>query len=273
MNKDVLHRKADQTAHRAPIGFALLCLAVAVMASIGCSRAHYRRQADAEAFALTAEKVTGPHSDLGGHISIAIDPRSRMYDPYNPDRPPIPEDDPDAHAFMHTVDGKNGWPFWHDNGERPEVENPAWMEYLDFDETGKVVISGDDAVRVGLIHSREYQAELEQMYLSALDVAFERFRFDNQVFAGWQTNYNNSRANSLLQTGTFSNSPLAPGRWAVQKAYTTGSTLVIGFANSLVWQFSGPNDQSGSRIIDFALVQPLLRNAGRDRIMESLTVS
>ena len=69
-----------------------------------------------------------------------------MYDPYNPDRPPIPEDDPDAHAFMHTVDGKNGWPFWHDNGERPEVENPAWMEYLDFDETGKVDLNVSDPI-------------------------------------------------------------------------------------------------------------------------------
>ncbi|MFN0017934.1 MAG: hypothetical protein ACKVP0_06715 [Pirellulaceae bacterium] len=264
---------------RSSTGPLLLVLFVAVIVSAGCSRAHYRRQADAEAFALTAEKVTGPHSDLGGHLSIAIDPRSRMFDPYNPDRPPIPDDDPEAHQFMKVVDGKHGWPFWHDNGERPEVENPAWMEYLEFDETGKLVISGDDAVRLGLINSREYQAELEQMYLSALDVSFERFRFDSQGFAGWQTFFTadgrqrsggGGQSSSLLTTGPFSSGSRP---WAVQKAYTTGSTLVVGFANSLIWQFSGPDDYRGNTLIDFALVQPVLRNAGRDRIMERLTVA
>ena len=94
-----------------PVTLALLGVLVAIFSASGCSRAHYRRQADAEAFALTREKVVSPHSDLGGKYSIAIDPRSRMYDPYNPDRPPIPEDDPEAHRFMHCVDGKKGWPF------------------------------------------------------------------------------------------------------------------------------------------------------------------
>lgn len=274
-----MNSNSEHQGLRNQIQLALLCLSLAILAATGCSRAHYRRQADAEAFALTQEKIVSPHSDLGGHLSIAIDPRSRMYDPYNPDRPPIPEDDPEAHQFMQVVDGKKGWPFWNDNGERLEVENPAWMEYLDFDESGKLVISGDDAVRLGLINSREYQAELEQMYLSALDVSFERFRFDNQGFAGWQTFFNadgrqraggGGQSSSLLTTGPFSNGQRS---WAVQKAYTTGSTLVVGLANSLIWQFSGPDDYRGNTLIDFALVQPILRNAGRDRIMERLTVS
>lgn len=264
-------------SHRKNIAALGLVAFLVALASAGCTRAHYRRQADAEAFALTREKVVSPHSDLGGRLSIAVDPRSRMYDPLDPDHSPIPQDDPDAHRFMHCVDGKRGWPFWEDNGERSDVDNPAWMEYLQFDEDGKLVISGDDAVRLGLIHSREYQAELEQLYLSALDVSFERFRFDNQGFAGWQTFFTadgplrgGGQSSSILQTGTFSNGPRG---WAVQKAYTTGSTLVVGLANSLVWQFSGPDNYNGSTLIDFALVQPLLRNAGRDRIMERLTVS
>src|SRR5258705_13459752 len=85
---------------------ALLGLLVAILTATGCSRAHYRRQGDAEAFALTREKVVSPHSDLGGKYSIAIDPRSRMYEPYNPDPPPIPDDDPAAHRFMPRLGGK-----------------------------------------------------------------------------------------------------------------------------------------------------------------------
>lgn len=269
-----MFRQQNQHERSGRFRFALLGLLVAILMATGCSRAHYRRQADAEAFALTREKVVSPHSDLGGKYSIAIDPRSRMYEPYNPDRPPIPLDDPEAHRFMQCVDGKRGWPFWDDNGQRPEVENPTWMEYLQFDEDGKLVVSGDDAVRLGLLHSREYQAELEQMYLSALDVAFERFLFDSQAFAGWQTNGTfPANSGSSLQTGTFSNASPNPGRWLVQKSYTTGSSLVVGFANSLIWDFSGADKRSGTSVVDFALLQPLLRNAGRDRIMERLTVA
>ena len=274
---------------------ALLCLAVSAWTAAGCSRAHYRRQADAEAFALTREKIVSPHSDLGGHISIAIDPRSRMYDAYNPDRPPIPEDDPDAHQFMHTVDGKKGWPFWHDNGERPEVENPVWKEYLEFDESGKIVLTGNDAVRVGLINSREYQAELEQLYLSALDVSFERFLFDTQFFGGYQTNYTKTSTSSQLQTGPFTTQtgqqslgtgfggllspplfggPAASNGLVAQKTFTTGSTLVVGFANSLLFDFGGTGV-----VVTMVWVSPRVKSAepwARGRIptsMEMLRIS
>ncbi|RIK83871.1 MAG: hypothetical protein DCC67_05555 [Planctomycetota bacterium] len=44
-------------------------------------------------------------------------------------------------------------------------------------------------------------------------------------------------------------------------------------ANSLVWQFSGPNDYSSNTLLDFSLVQPLLRAGGRTRVLERLTLS
>jgi hypothetical protein len=170
---------------------------------------------------------------------------------------------------MHCVDNKRGWPFWHDNGERPYIENPAWPEYIEVDNEGILRVSADDAVRLALLHSRTYQQNLETLYLSALDVSFERFRFDAQFFAG----------NALF--GTFDGPDRAGGNsssvlnvdtdLSVRKLFSTGGTLVADFANSLVWQFSGPDDYSGSTLLDFALVQPLLRNAGRDRVLERLT--
>ena len=99
----------------------------------GCSRTFYRRQADIDAYALVREKATHPHWRLPNY-TISVDPRSRMYDPYAIDCPPIPPDDPTAHQLMHCVDNKRGWPFWHDNGDRPYVENPAWPEYIEIDE-------------------------------------------------------------------------------------------------------------------------------------------
>jgi hypothetical protein len=270
---DAHHHEAPFATLRA--GLALLVLAMLI--SSGCSRAFYRRQADVDAYRLVREKADHPHWRLDDY-TIAIDPRSRMYDPFCLDCPPMPPDDPTSHQLMHCVDNKRGWPFWHDQGDTPFVANPAWPEYIEVDERGILLVSGDDAVRLALLHSPDYQSQLEELYLSALDVSFERFRFDSQFFAGYEVfgtfsgpvRAGRPQGSSILELNTFST-----GRrdWAVQKLFPTGADLVVGFANSLVWQFAGPNDFNGNTLIDFALVQPLLRNAGRDRILERLTVA
>ena len=143
------------------IGLALIALLVVALAAPGCSRAFYRRQADWDAYNLIKEKATHPHWDQG-RFSIAVDPRSRMFDPYCADCTPMPPDDPAAHEFMHCVDGKRGWPFWHDDGDTANVENPAWPAYLQFNDRGVLTVSSEDAVRIALLNSPNYQQNLEQ---------------------------------------------------------------------------------------------------------------
>ncbi len=260
--------------------FKLLLVALPLLTTLaagtGCNRSFYRRQADADAYRLIQEKATHPHWELP-NFTIAVDPRSRMFDPYCADCPPIPPDDPTAHELMHCVDGKRGWPFWHDNGDTPNVENPAWPAYLQYDERGAVILDKNDSVRVALLNSPQYQQNLEQLYLSALDVSFERFRFDTQGFAGYETFFTadgrlrgGGQSRSIFETSTSSN---GPRDIAARKLFSTGSELVVGFANSLVWQFSGPDDYSTNTLLDFALFQPLLRDAGRDRVLERLTIA
>src|SRR5262245_12739063 len=87
-----------------------LALALTAGLSSGCTRAFYRRQADMDAYSLIREKANHPHWALANY-SISVDPRSRMYDPYAIDCPPIPPDDPTSHQLLHCVDNKRGWPF------------------------------------------------------------------------------------------------------------------------------------------------------------------
>src|SRR5688572_22845848 len=106
---------SERSLHLAQrIGLWLLLISAAA-SSAGCNRGWYRRQADAEAYALVREKGVHPHWAMDD-FSIAVDPRSRMHYQYNPDCPPMPEDDPYSHELMHCVDGKRGYPFWEDNG-------------------------------------------------------------------------------------------------------------------------------------------------------------
>ncbi len=246
----------------------------------GCTRQQYRCKTDTEAYYLLDEKARQSQEQNTATYRIEVDPRSRMFDPFNPDRPPMPEDDPQSNQFMRLVDGKKGYPLWEANGRTNTLENPHWWEYLPLDERGVLVLDLNEAVRIGLIHSPTYQSNLEELYLSALDVSSERFLLDSQFFGGWSISATTDgprrgdpstpSSSSTLTTGPFSRSsrPLV-----MRKSYATGADLIVGLANSLTWQLAGPNDQSASTVLDFSLVQPLLRQGGRDVVLERLTLA
>lgn len=257
-------------------------LLLALLAS-GCHRAYYREQADAEAYHLIREKANHPHWDIDRHW-IDIDPRSRMFDPFTPDAPPMPTDDPVSHELMHYVDGKKGYPRWHANGDIDSVENPDWMSYLTVDENGVVNLSAADAYRLALIHSRGYQSQFETLYLSALDVSAERFRFDTQFFGGHATTADFRDNDTTLTTGVFTTqtgrsglpaggtSTSAAGGFQMHRGFATGADLAVGLANALVWDFDG-NTLTPANVLNVGFIQPLLRRAGRDRILEQLTIT
>ena len=233
----------------------------------GCHRGYYRRQADVEASRLVCEKSTDPrwNSEDG---SIVIDPQSRMFDPFSADHPPLPPDDPTSHEFMNCVDGKRGYPHWDANGNTNYVDNPEWRSYLPINEDGQVPIDLAGAYQLAVLNSPTLQVQRENLYLSALDVSLERFGFDLQMFAGY---------GSFLTTrgrfrggGTDLSSDVGVD---FQKLGVTGTSFVVGIANSILWNFAGPDSQSVNSLVNFSIIQPLLQNAGRDVIMESLTQS
>src|SRR5690606_21928762 len=109
--------------------------------------------------------------------------------------------------------------------------------------------------------------------LSALDVSSERFRFDVQYYGGIGADYGltyregaGTTNNVNIGTRRGIGSPAPVGDWALRRQFTTGAELAIGFANALVWDLSGSD--ASSTLINFSLFQPLLRAAGRDRVME-----
>ncbi len=245
-------------------------LLLAALLAAGCSRPYYRRQADCEVYRAIDCASNDSRWKMDDY-SIDPDPQSRMCDPYDPDAPPMPPDDPTAHRLMHCVDCKKGWPCWHCNGDTRNVESPCWMRYLPLDSDGSLALDREVAVRLGMINSRDYQTELEDLYLSALDVTYQRFRFDTQFFAGNSLFYtaegkdypgNNGRPSSTLDHETDV---------AMKRLTASGGELVVNVANSLVWQFAGPDDYTARTLMDFTFVQPLLRRGGRAVVLENLT--
>ncbi len=245
----------------------------------GCHRTHYRQRADAAARYLTDEKLS-PDAWPVGRTDIYVDPASRMFDPFDLDRPPMPPDDPASHSLMRYVDGKKGYPKWDQFGFRDEVQGPNWYQTLPQAENGTPKLDLEGAVRLSLLHSPAYQANLETLYLSALDVSFERFRFDTQLFAGYTALFTNSgpdRGDTGGESSTTIELLTASGEglpaWQARRLFATGAELIVGFANSIMWEFSGADTQMATTLFDFTLLQPLLRGGGRDVVLESLTQS
>ncbi|QDT00350.1 TolC family protein [Adhaeretor mobilis] len=253
-----------------------LPLLLLLFAATGCQPSKYRQRADADANCLTAQKANVLGS-LPDDFHIKIDPRSRMFDPYDPDCEPMPPDDPLSHLYMECVDCKKGSKCWRCLPETPFVENPEWLTFIPRNERGALQLDSREAVSTALLHSPRYQSELEELFLSALDVSFERFRFDTQFYGGsdvFFTADGRDRSGTADSSSLLAVSPSRPGNsFRAERLTATGGQLVVGMANSLVWQFAGPDDYSSNSFLDFSLVQPLLRGAGRTRVLERLTIS
>jgi len=251
---------------------AVSCFMLATLITTGCGRAHYRRTADEDAYKAIGQKTCDPYWPLEGY-TIKPSPESRFYDGSDPDFSPMPPDDPASHKLMHCVDGKCGDGCWHRNGDTPFTENPGWMNRLPFNENGEVVVDLEGSVQLALLHSPQYQRELEDLYLSALDVTFERFRFDLQFFASTETFFTADGPERPGSGGESSSALAQNTAFSASKLFANGAELVVGLANSLVWQFSGEDSNFATSLLDFSLVQPLLRGGGRARVLERLTVA
>lgn len=258
------------TPARRRAAWAVGLAAWATLLSAGCQRSHYRIQADDAVYGIVPGATANDQFALP-EFTINIDPRSRLFDPTDPDHPPMPPDDPDAHRLMECVDGHRGWKYWHKDGDLADVETSDYRAWLPFAEDGTIPVDLAGALDLARLHSRDYQAQKEALFLSALDVTAERFRFDAQFYGGNVTLY---RGTGAYRNGGFSSSMLSTvSDIEMRKAFTAGGTLLIGLANSIVWQFSGQGSTLNTSLANFAFSQPLLQYAGKPRIMEQLTRS
>jgi hypothetical protein len=180
---------------------------------------------------------------------------------------------------MDCVYGMRGWKGWHELGEIDNVENPMWPTYLDgepFQAPSFPLPKIDrlgfrEAIELGLIHSREYQEQLEDMYLQALSLTLNRYRFDvrplnlDGIEPGTSVTYEH-------QPDDASNLRLGPTIAGVSKLLPAGGQFVAELTNNTLWLFSGsPNQTRSATTLAYSLVQPLMIGAGRNIAMEQLT--
>lgn len=277
----------------------LMLGSLALLTLSGCSRSFWRSQADFDALTLLENKQFDPRWDIP-RTTVDADPRSRFYDPYDLDCEPLPPDDEAANRYMSWVYGMNGYKSWHKFGESMSVENPQWLANFGLqpdvfhdvfrlsdgiatipesdlgpEENRNMVptienLTMQQAVEIASINSRDYQTQLENLFLSALQLSLDQFQFNVRYLAF------GSRPSGDLTYATTSGGPsslLFSSQGGISQVLPTGGQWVVGLANNTLWMFSGGTQTTSQSLLSYSLVQPLLQGAGRKVILENLTFS
>ncbi len=211
-------------------------------------------------------RVVSPAYSIG-RTQVNPAPNSRLADPNNPDFPPKPPDDPAAAIVMAKPDGIRGSRRWGEHGYSDYIDPPNWDATLGLDAKGKLRLTQDKSVEIALQNSREYQFALEDVYLSALSLTLNRFEFECRWFAGVGTVYNHFGSGGFpTEANTLTVTPQA----GFNRSFAAGGQLLVDFANSFVWEFTG-HTQTATGNIGVTFLQPLLRGFGRQVRLESLT--
>lgn len=264
-------------------GIPAFWMLLVILPLAGCSRSFWRQQADDDSYRAIAEHITDPRWSIP-RFDVSPDPRSRFYDPYDPDSAPLPPDDPHAHAYMHWVDGWEGYKGWHKFGDLMTVENPQWLanfgistdivdpltgEYLD-EVPALQEVTLAEAVELAQIHNRDYQSQIENVYLTALAVTFQRFQFGVR-YLGIGTGQPSAAVTGTGVPGGTGDRLAASAAIGVSQLLPAGTQWAVELANNTLWLFGGGNRTESISTLSYSIVQPLLLGAGRQVGLENLT--
>lgn len=207
----------------------------ATLALAGCSTKHYRESADKEVAAAIAEK-TPAVPNMVTNFTIEAKVKSTL------DNLPV-------------ASGTND--FFGAEGSK---------------EKGARIISLEKALEIATKQSRTYQNRKELLYLEALGLTLDRYRFAPIFFAGTKSSFDvthnvETGVDSIVEqrSSGFSSSS------GVDKLLRTGGKIAVAFSTDFIRYISGdPHTVTSSALVG-TFSQPLLRGAGYKVTMENLT--
>ena len=156
--------------------------------------------------------------------------------------------------------------------QNPELlPPPRPLEALPEIKTHAYKLRIEQAMELGLINSREFQARREDLYLTALPVTRERFAFSAQWLAIGQAVREKTGASIPSDTG--GNGWSFGSTVGFSKLFSTGALLLASFANQTALNFGNPAlpRVTSTSTINLDLIQPLLRGGGKAVTLEPLT--
>ena len=146
---------------------------ILVFIFFGCSRKVDPETADMEVRKLLQE--------VPGFDWAPADSSRLAYIENNDELPVPPKDDNDSRLITLRIQKSDAY---EDGNESLTGEKKDWEKSLPVDGNGTILLDLETAMSLAILHSRDYQLQKEALYLSALDVTYERFQLGPLPFAG-----------------------------------------------------------------------------------------
>ena len=231
-----------------------VCLFGAILLFAGCARQIDPTVADREVRALLGD---APGFDW------EVNSTSRLAAPSGTQFPFSPKDDPDARRVTERIQQEDA----HEDGNQSfKLERDEWRENLSLLENGNVLLDLETSMKLALLHSSEFQQQKEELYLSALNVTYERFRLQPKPFFGVSSEIENAAEGSQEALDSRA-------RAGFSGVADQGATWVASLASRLSIELSEGSAKVGGSLANLTITQPLLKGASKRIYRERLTLA
>ena len=209
---------------------------------MGCSNSAYRNSADEETYEAIADKAP---LVAGMSDQVLIDEEKQV----------------DLTAF--------------------QVNNQVY-DFLDDEAEGEVgasIISLNAALDLAFQHSKDYQTQKERLYLEALALTFDRYRYTPTFSANGSGDYRWDTADQFVidmqaMTGatptSTSESVVASSNLGARYLLKSGGAIALNLTNNFTRFLSGDVSEFSTGALIGSFTQPLLRDFGSDIETEAL---
>lgn len=155
---------------------------------------------------------------------------------------------------MHSVNGRRGYKNWHKLGTAFAIENPTWLEKYGIEMNGTDPVEGHSEVKLlkvtlpelvdlTYIHNRDYQNNLEDLYINALALTQQRYALGVRFLGLTGAEPGATVFAPLSKPGSTGNSTQTFG---VSQLLPAGGQLAVELANTVTWNFGSNTSHSGA---------------------------
>ena len=227
---------------------------------LGCSARHYREKVETRAYEIIEEKQEQALGEAEGFtVERPVDTLRRKLLL--------------GHNLPYSAPGSLGSeflakpPHWPEDEEVVTVEDVPVLQGTNSAPNITLI----DALQIAAANSREFQAEKEGVFLTALDLELERDQFRTSFAGLLQGVFNHDRSGLTDEGGTVSESVEASAIGDASKAFKNGSVVSMTLGLNLLKVLEPGRFTSESMFGDASISIPLMRGSGRHIVTESLT--
>lgn len=188
---------------------------------------------------------------------------SRLNETQSGSFPFVPKDDPDSRKITERIQEKSAYA---DGNTTVLPLGNQWQNSLPLDANGAIELNLENAMSLAMLHSPEFQRQKENLYLSALDVTYERFRLDPNPFAGVTAQADREIDDDEVDVQSRA-------QVGIRGVAGQGASWVVSLANRLTLELSNGDAKVGGSLANLTITQPLLRGASKRIYRERLTLA